>query len=128
MSNFQSQVAQSRVSLSRVSLSRLSSLLICLTLAGELLYAARALPHAQPTAPQAVYDVRTAPAHLLTDQVRTAVDPAATFTVAMGIVVTCAYLVGLVERRDQVVLRMGIDSVAVLVLYLSTIGVLYWIS
>lgn len=58
----------------------------------------------------------------------TAVDPAATFTVAMGIVVTCAYLVGLVERRDQVVLRMGIDSVAVLVLYLSTIGVLYWIS
>lgn len=57
-----------------------------------------------------------------------AVDPAATFTVAMGIVVTCAYLVGLVERRDQVILRMGIDSVAVLVLYLGTIGVLYWIS
>ena len=57
-----------------------------------------------------------------------AVDPAATFTVAMGIVVTCAYLVGLVERRDQVFLRMGLDSVAVLIFYLGTIGVLYWIS
>ena len=67
----------SRVSLSRVSLSRISCLLICLTLAGELLYAAQALPHTHPTAPQAVYDVRTAPAHLLTDPVRREVDPAA---------------------------------------------------
>ncbi len=43
----------------------------------ELLLAARALPHMHPTAPQAVYDIRTAPAHLLTDPVRTAVGPAA---------------------------------------------------
>ena len=57
-----------------------------------------------------------------------AIDPAATFTVAMGIVVTCAYLVGLVERRDQVFLRMGVDSVAVLLFYLGTVGVLYWIA
>lgn len=67
----------SRIFLFRVSLSRIPCLLVCLTLAGELLYAARALPHTQPTAPQAVYDVRTAPAHLLTDPLRTEVDPAA---------------------------------------------------
>jgi hypothetical protein len=46
----------------------------------------------------------------------------------MGIVVTCAYLVGLVERRDQVFLRMGLDSVAVALFYVGTLGVLYWIS
>ncbi|MEZ4728475.1 MAG: hypothetical protein R3E79_15180 [Caldilineaceae bacterium] len=55
-------------------------------------------------------------------------DAASTFTVAMGIVVTAAYLAGLVERRDQVFLRMGLDSVAVLVLYLGSLVVLYWIS
>ncbi len=36
-------------------------------LALDLLLAARALPHTEPTAPQAVYDVRTASAHLLTE-------------------------------------------------------------
>lgn len=55
-------------------------------------------------------------------------DAASTFTVAMGIVVTTAYLAGLVERRDQVFLRMGLDSVAVLVLYFGSLIVLYWIS
>ncbi len=43
----------------------------------DLIFAARALPYTQPTAPQAVYDVRTAPAQLLTDPVRVALDPAA---------------------------------------------------
>lgn len=43
----------------------------------DLLLAARALPHSQPTAPQAVAEVRTAPAHLLTDPVRTQIAPAA---------------------------------------------------
>lgn len=57
-----------------------------------------------------------------------AVDPAAMFTVAMGIVVTCAYVAGMVERRNQVVLRMGLDSVAVLVLYVGSLAVLYYIS
>ena len=42
----------------------------------DLLLAARALPHTQPTAPQAVYDVRTASAHLLTEPLR-ALHPAA---------------------------------------------------
>lgn len=50
---------------------------ILFALTADLLLAARALPHAQPTAPQAVYGVRTAPAHLLTDPVRTAVGAAA---------------------------------------------------
>ena len=43
----------------------------------DLLLAARSLPHTQPTAPQAVYDVRTAPAYLLTDPARAALGPAA---------------------------------------------------
>lgn len=43
----------------------------------ELLLAARSLPHTHPTAPQAVYEVRTAPAHLLTDPVRLSSEPAA---------------------------------------------------
>ena len=50
--------------------------LLLLPLAAELLLAARALPHTQTTAPEAVYDLRTAPAHLLTDPLR-AIDPAA---------------------------------------------------
>lgn len=62
-------------------ISRLPSsipLLILVTiLAVDLLLAAQALPHSQPTAPQAVYDQRTAPAHLLTDPARAALDPAA---------------------------------------------------
>lgn len=50
---------------------------IVVLLAVELWLAAAALPHTHTTAPQAVYDVRTAPAHLLTDPVRTALSPAA---------------------------------------------------
>ncbi len=48
-----------------------------LLVALDLLLAARALPHTQPTAPQAVYDLRTAPAHLLTDPLRRDLHPAA---------------------------------------------------
>jgi hypothetical protein len=52
------------------------SFLVLLILSTDLLLAARSLPHTQPTAPQAVYDVRTAPAYLLTDPAR-ALHPAA---------------------------------------------------
>lgn len=45
--------------------------------ATDLLLAARALPHTQPTAPQAVYETRTAPAHLLTDPARVGAGPGA---------------------------------------------------
>ncbi|MBX3010619.1 MAG: YfhO family protein [Caldilineaceae bacterium] len=50
---------------------------LLLALAIDLLLAAQALPHRQPTAPQAVYEVRTAPAHLLTDSIRARLGPAA---------------------------------------------------
>jgi hypothetical protein len=46
-------------------------------LAIELVLAARSLPHAHPTAPQAVYDLRTAPAHLITDPARDILGPGA---------------------------------------------------
>lgn len=50
---------------------------LLLGLGVELIAAGQALPHAHPTAPQAVYDLRTAPAHLLTDPARAALHPAA---------------------------------------------------
>lgn len=61
----------------RPSMAGVAATLLIAVAAAELLLAARALPHTHPTAAQAVYDVRTAPAHLLTDPVRAAVGPAA---------------------------------------------------
>ncbi len=52
-------------------LSRAAGVALVAALSLDLLLAARALPHTQPTAPQAVYDVRTASAHLLTEPQRT---------------------------------------------------------
>jgi cation:H+ antiporter len=46
-----------------------------------------------------------------------AVDRSAMFAGAIGMVVTCIFLLGLLERRDRTVLRMGVDSLAVLVVY-----------
>ena len=57
-------------------LSCAAGVLLLALLALDLLAAARALPHTQPTAPQAVYDVRSASAHLLTEP-RRALHPAA---------------------------------------------------
>ncbi len=57
--------------------SPIANLIFLSLLAVDLLLAARSLPHTQPTAPQAVYDLRTAPAHLLTDPAHTTLDPAA---------------------------------------------------
>ena len=51
--------------------------LVVIFLALDLLLASAALPHRHPTAPEAVYGVRTAPAHLLTDPARDALHPAA---------------------------------------------------
>jgi len=48
-------------------LLRAAGVVLLALLALDLLAAARALPHTQPTAPQAVYDVRSASAHLLTE-------------------------------------------------------------
>jgi cation:H+ antiporter len=53
------------------------------------------------------------------------VDRSATFAAAAGVVVTAVYLIGLIERRDRTVWRLGVDSVAVVGLYVATTGVLY---
>lgn len=47
------------------------------------------------------------------------------FAALIGIVVTTFFTIGLIERRDRTFLRMGFDSVAVLVAYLSGLIVLY---
>lgn len=54
-----------------------------------------------------------------------AVERSSIFAGAMGIVATCVYLVGLIERRNRVFFRMGIDSFIVLALYLGTLVLLY---
>jgi cation:H+ antiporter len=54
-----------------------------------------------------------------------ALDRSALFAGTMGIVVTCIYLLGLLERRDRTVLGMGIDSLGVLLAYSAGLVVLY---
>lgn len=49
----------------------------------------------------------------------------AIFTASLGLIVTCVYLWGLLERRDRTVLRLGVDSAIVLFLYLGGIILLY---
>jgi cation:H+ antiporter len=56
-----------------------------------------------------------------------ATDNSAIFAAALGMVVTCIYLVGLLERRDRTFLRMGYDSVAVLVTYSGGLVGLYFL-
>lgn len=53
------------------------------------------------------------------------VDRSAQFAAAMGIVVTCVYLWGLLERRNKTVLGMGLDSALVLLFWTLGLGVLY---
>ncbi len=43
----------------------------------------------------------------------------------LGIVLTSIFLVGLIERRDRVFLRMGYDSIAVMLAYACGLAVLY---
>src|SRR5690606_5192327 len=50
-----------------------------------------------------------------------AVDDAAVFTVAVGMAVTALYLIGMLERRDRTFLRMGLDSLGVLALYVASL-------
>jgi len=53
------------------------------------------------------------------------VDRSAMFGAATGILVTAIYLIGMLERRDRTVLRMGIDSAVVLAIYLGSLVILY---
>ncbi len=59
------------------SISGFLPVLLLILIACDLLLAARALPHTQTTAPQAVYDLRTAPAFLLSNPDRQTLEPAA---------------------------------------------------
>jgi cation:H+ antiporter len=43
----------------------------------------------------------------------------------LGIVLTSIFLVGLIERRNRVFLRMGYDSIAVILAYIAGLAVLY---
>lgn len=54
-----------------------------------------------------------------------AVDPSAIFAAASGVVVTSVYLIGLIERRNKTVGRLGWDSLTVLFVYAATVLVLY---
>lgn len=50
------------------------------------------------------------------------------FLAALGILVTCVYLWGLLERKDKTIFGMGIDSGIVLVLYIGGIAILYTVK
>jgi cation:H+ antiporter len=53
------------------------------------------------------------------------VDRFSIFGALLGIIVTTLFLVGLAERRDRTVFRLGIDSSAVLITYLGGLAILY---
>nr|CAD6438778.1 sodium/calcium exchanger membrane protein [Rhizobium sp. Q54] len=55
------------------------------------------------------------------------VGPFEGFAALIAITVTAIFLVGLSERRDRTVLRMGYDSLAVIATYLSGLVVLYFL-
>jgi len=50
------------------------------------------------------------------------------FLLTMGILLTAIYLIGLIMRKKKAYLRMGIDSWAVLILYILSIYILYGLS
>jgi cation:H+ antiporter len=53
-------------------------------------------------------------------------DSRAAFLGALGIILTCIYLWGVLERRDRVVLGFGIDSALVLLVYSAGLVLLYF--
>jgi cation:H+ antiporter len=54
--------------------------------------------------------------------------PGGVFLAALAAVLTCIFLAGLLLRREKTVLRVGLDSAVVLVLYLAGLGVLAIVS
>ena len=54
-----------------------------------------------------------------------AVTEASVFLAGLAVVLTSVYLVGLLQRSDRAVGRLGLDSVTVAVLYLAGVGVLF---
>lgn len=57
-----------------------------------------------------------------------AVDRSAILPAAMGIVATVVYMVGMIDRRNRTLLRMGYDSIMVLGLYAATLVGLYFLT
>lgn len=55
-------------------------------------------------------------------------DDATVLAIAMGMVVTSVHLLGLLERRNRTVFGMGIDSVAIVVLYGVSLVGLYFLQ
>jgi cation:H+ antiporter len=53
------------------------------------------------------------------------VGPFAAFAALLGIVVSALFLIGLLERRDRTVLRMGYDSFAALLVYFGGTALLF---
>src|SRR5687767_12747795 len=51
-------------------------------------------------------------------------DAITSFGALLAVVLTAIYLVGMIERRDRTILRMGYDSFAVLGVYLAGVAVL----
>lgn len=45
----------------------------------------------------------------------------------LGLIVTCIFLLGLLERRNRTVLGMGLDSLAVLITYVLGLGAIYYV-
>ena len=56
-----------------------------------------------------------------------ATDRSAFFAGALAMIVTCIFLLGMLERRDRTVLGMGIDSLLVLIIYVAGLGGLYYL-
>jgi cation:H+ antiporter len=54
-------------------------------------------------------------------------DRSALLAAALGLVVTCILLLGLLERRDRTVWNAGVDSVAVLIVYGAGLAGLYYL-
>jgi cation:H+ antiporter len=54
-------------------------------------------------------------------------DKSAIFAASLGMIVTCIFVLGLLERRDRTVLGMGVDSLIVLAFYITGLGGLYYI-
>ena len=53
------------------------------------------------------------------------VGPFSAFAALLGIVVTTFYVIGMIERRDRMIFRLGYDSAAVLVCYVIGLVILY---
>ncbi len=56
-----------------------------------------------------------------------ATDRSSLFAATLGLIVTCIFLIGLLERRNRTIFGMGVDSMLVLVVYLAGLGGLYYL-